>query len=72
MGRSQRNETCSWWENWNKVELRIWDGYEGGYAKKSGHFKFYTVSLLVEELHANKILLFLRYGEEGIEKLGSK
>ena len=57
-------------------ETHVFAGYSllKLYAKKSGHFKFITVSLLLADLHPDKILLFLRCQEHQkcIDNLGSK
>ena len=57
-------------------ETHVFAGYSllKLYAKKSGHFNFITVSLLLADLHPDKILLFLRCQEHQkcIENLGSK
>ena len=50
------------------------DSFRKRSAKKSGHFKFFTVLLLLADLHPHKVLLFLRSRERQkcIENLGSK
>ena len=57
-------------------ETHVFAGYSllKLYANKSGQFKFITVSLLLADLHPDKILLFLRCQERQkcIENLGSK
>ena len=57
-------------------ETHVFAGYSllKIYAKKSGHFKFITGSLLLADLHPDKILLFLRCQEHQkcIENLGQK